>query len=288
MRITNKHNLPESIVRAVERHDHKGADYSATQLLNPPRILHLTRRHEDELTQDVSERLWALRGSAIHSIAERGEGYEQYSEIYMEQEISGVQVSGTADLYDIPTETLYDFKDTSVWTIIFGSRLEDWERQVNIYAYLMRQEGYEVQDAQIIAFMRDWQKSKAKFDPNYPQDSVAVFTIPVWTEEEQYAYLVSRVATMESCKDTPDEALPFCSDSERWKKETKHAVMKEGRKSAVKVHDVKEYALKQAEELGPNHYVQTRPGEAKRCAEYCDVSRFCNQYQEELNEREDG
>lgn len=73
--MTNKNNLNEAIVRAVQRDWYSGTgeerDYSVTQLLNPVRIVHLMKRHKSEIQEDVSDKLWLLMGSAMHAILER-------------------------------------------------------------------------------------------------------------------------------------------------------------------------------------------------------------------------
>ena len=54
MKLTNKYNLPEDVVKALSHSTYKAGDgsYSATTLLKPPRIVHLERRHYEEIEQD--------------------------------------------------------------------------------------------------------------------------------------------------------------------------------------------------------------------------------------------
>jgi hypothetical protein len=78
--LTNKKNLNEAIVRAVQRNWYAGfgekRDYSVTQLLVPPKIFHLMNRHKDEIEEDVSEKMFMLMGSAMHAILERANDYD--------------------------------------------------------------------------------------------------------------------------------------------------------------------------------------------------------------------
>jgi hypothetical protein len=73
-----------------------------------------------------------------------------------------------------------------------------------------------------------------------------------------------------------------------WEKPSTYAVMKEGRKTAVRVFDTKEEALNFISETYPtlkeayNINLVTRLGKRIRCEEYCNVSSFCSQYQEYL------
>ena len=67
----NKLNLPQPIVDAVKYDGHRKGDYSITELPKSPKELWLTRRHDDEIVVDVSDRLWVLMGNAIHSVLEK-------------------------------------------------------------------------------------------------------------------------------------------------------------------------------------------------------------------------
>jgi len=77
--------------------------------------------------------------------------------------------------------------------------------------------------------------------------------------------------------------LPLCSDEEQWAKPTVYAVMKEGRKSALKLCSSEEEARTLLDEKGT--YLQVRPGEKTRCESYCQVRDFCEQYQREKEGR---
>ncbi|MEW5724152.1 MAG: hypothetical protein AB1896_13665, partial [Thermodesulfobacteriota bacterium] len=69
------------------------------------------------------------------------------------------------------------------------------------------------------------------------------------------------------------------------------AVMKEGRKSALRVLPTMEEAIAWSVENGlaetvaeeivwkKGHRIVTRPGQSIRCESYCAVSGFCNQFQ---------
>ena len=72
MRITNHHNLSAPIVKALSRDDYtRGASHrSVTQLIDSPRIRILRERHWDELTEDISEKMWSVLGTAVHRIFE--------------------------------------------------------------------------------------------------------------------------------------------------------------------------------------------------------------------------
>ena len=72
MKLTNKHNLPQTFVNVLKRPTYsKGrANLSVTQLINSPKIVALTQRFQDELEEDVSDMVWSLFGSAVHAVLE--------------------------------------------------------------------------------------------------------------------------------------------------------------------------------------------------------------------------
>ena len=84
MKITNKYNLPYGFVKAVstERHNAENC-ISATTLLQGVKQIILTDRHWNELEDDVSERIWAIFGSAVHLLME-SEGENEFIELSAE------------------------------------------------------------------------------------------------------------------------------------------------------------------------------------------------------------
>jgi hypothetical protein len=278
MQITNNNKLPESLVRAVESHGHKGGDYSASMMMEPARIVWLKKRHRNEMSEDVTERLWALFGTAIHQVIADHATDNEIAEGYLTTKVMGKTFSGSADVYE-KNGTITDWKTDSVWTIIYGSRDKERESQLNAYAYLYRRAGFEVNKIQIISLLRDWSKSKAKFDKDYPQSQVVVKEYPLWSMEQADTYFCDRVKYYESFKDTPDDELPECSMSDKWQDETKHALMKEGRKSAIKLYTDKAEAESALSEKDNKHYIDIRESTPRRCEDYCSCNVFCNQYQ---------
>lgn len=75
MQITNKKNLPEGIVKAVENdyYDKGDAKFSVTGLLQPPQLRRLFALNIDNITIDASEEIWKLFGSAVHHILDRAQ-----------------------------------------------------------------------------------------------------------------------------------------------------------------------------------------------------------------------
>jgi hypothetical protein len=67
---------------------------------------------------------------------------------------------------------------------------------------------------------------------------------------------------------------PTCTDEDRWKKEDSFAVMKTGRKTAMRVLSTLPEAKQWMTQNGGTH-VDIRKGEYTRCENYCNVSTFC-------------
>lgn len=271
MKITNKHNLPQPIVNAIKKDDHVGGFLSASQFNKSPRQFWLEKRHE--ATRDASDCIWAIFGTAFHKVLEEGLGEKDHlGEHYLVHSIGDKLVSGTCDLFC--GDKIIDYKTISVWSIIYDSHRSDWEKQLNVYAWLWRKaQKKQVKALEIVGFLRDWSRGKAN-DPSYPQKQVVVIPVELWSDEKQDKFVEETVAKMLKYENTPDNALPFCTDEERWYTGDKWALMKQGRKSAVKLYD-DEGACRAAVD-NDKLYVQHRPGEAKRCA-YCDAAEFCNQ-----------
>jgi hypothetical protein len=280
MILTNQHNLPDSIVNAIRNdpYDSGDSDYTATQLINPPRIVHLSKRHAAELTEDAMDGLWRLLGQAMHAILERGQPDNAFTEERIFLDVLGRKISGATDLYH-DGGLLRDYKVTSAWTIVFGDRLHDWEKQLNILAHLFRSQGFPVTGLEAVVILRDWSQSKAKADSGYPQQPMLIVPLELWTPEYTEEWIKLRVGDLIAAESLTDDALPACLPDEMWERPTKYAAMKTGRKSAVRVCDTEPEALRYVAEHKATHVVK-RTGERVRCAEYCVAAPFCPQYRE--------
>ena len=283
MKLSNHQNLPEPLVRAVQwsDRDREGCDYTVTELLRPARQVALEQIHRDEITEDVSDRLWLLLGSAGHHVLERasnGKGIVEERAI-TEVEVDGVRfvVGGQID-YGVSDTTLWDYKFTSVWAAKEGPR-PDWIAQLNIYRWLAKFYGVAFDKLQIVAIFRDWSKPKASREPDYPQSQVKVMDLPLWRDDTTEQFIIDRIRAHEAAKAT----LPDCSPEEMWEKPEKWALMKVGGKRAIKLFDSHEELFKEYDKIGLSNYpyrAERRPAERMRCSSYCAVANFCEQWQE--------
>ena len=283
MKITNKLDLPTPFVDAVSR-DYEYVDkrYSVTSLLKGYREILLTRRHFGEIEQDVADSIWLILGTAVHKILEESkEEFDELKETKIYYEFpNGYTLSGQQDLYSESKKRITDYKTGSVWKVIFDD-WDDYRKQCLYYGLLFRKIGFEVTNAEIVMILKDYSKAKAKSDPNYPEYPVYIkhfdFTEEEFKEAEEE--IINKFSEIAALENVSDDELPLCTKEERWATEDKFAVMKKGNKRAVKVCD----SQKEAQEYldsGKGDYIEQRPGEDKKCPEYCSCCKFCSYWRE--------
>lgn len=283
MKITNIYNLPQPLVDAVTKeYQYKPKQYSVTALLKGSCQAVLERRYGHLVEQDVSEMIWALFGSAVHSILENAQETDsQLKENYLVIDVNGYKLSGIFDLYDEKTKTVTDYKTATAWKVIFDD-WDDYRQQTLMYAYMLRKIGFECDKGEIVAILKDHSKAKAKTDKNYPKLPVykKQFTFTEKDFEEIEKFILSKFIDISVAEDTDTDKLEPCSPKERWETPTKYAVKKEGRKTALKVCESKEQAEMyiEAKGLDSKHYIEERKGECKRCNDYCSVNIYCPFY----------
>jgi hypothetical protein len=279
MKFTNRLNLPQALADAVtnDPYDNGGAWRSVTQLISPPRLVQLKKVHDDEIEEDVSDRIYSLYGQIVHQILQRSNTKDIVEErVFTTQR--GKSISGGFDVLQLHEGRLIDWKFSTVWKAI-GNH-EEWTAQVNLLALLFRRKGMDINFLEIILLMRDHSKPRARREGEYPQLPVKRIPLPIWTRSEQECYLDHRVELHLKA----EEELPLCTASERWAKPNIYAVMKKGNKHAIKggVCSTRE----EAEELvkkDADRFLEVRPGENTRCLDYCVASKFCSQHQQEVS-----
>ena len=289
MKVTNNLRLPEAFVKAVsvERHNKAGC-YSATTLNKGTKEIILQERHWEEFTTDASDNVWAVWGVAVHELFEKIQD-DNFHEEKFDIEVSQSHVTGIVDSYDMEKGIINDWKTASVYKVMYAD-FDDWYKQGMTYAWLLTQSGLDVKRCRFIALLKDHSKSKAKIDKNYPPSPVFVYEFEVTPEDLDVTgkRIYAKVCEIEKAENLSDDEIAPCTAEERWADNDKWAVMKNGRKSAVRVFDTKIDAERCVKEMGNNHYVEHRPAISKKCGEYCLCKDFCNFYksqQEVENER---
>ena len=287
--VTNKFNLPETFERFQKKNSHSsgGADITVTSLIDSPQVFRLRREYSSQRVEDVSDNVMSIIGTAVHKVMEEGAPAHYIVEERMHATVDGLRISGAIDI-QIPNEdnssfTISDYKTCSSMNLSYNpSGKPEWTAQLNSYAALARLNGKSVHALEVIAICRDWTRSGTKRYNNYPESAVVRIEIPLWDEKKAYAYLEERVAQHTG------GANIQCSDEETWLKGSRWAVMKEGRKSAVRLFDSEGEAASFIEETSRNFPINKsnpvltmieRPGEATRCeGNYCGVRDWCKQY----------
>lgn len=268
MNLTNLHGLPDALVNAVRNDPYtSGGDISVTKLIDAPQRRTLYKKYREFVVEDVSERIWSLMGQAVHTVLERA-GTNALVEKRLYADIGGWSVSGQFDRLHLGDATLQDYKVCSVYK---ASGDLGWERQLNCLRWLAHKNGLQVDRLQVVAIFRDWKQSEAKRNPNYPPRNVMVIEVPTWSLEQAEQYIAERVAAHRSSEQGEQVE---CSEDERWYSGTSFALMKDGGKRAKKVAPTKE----ELGEIPPGHSIVERPGLNRRCADYCEVAPFCEQY----------
>ena len=295
MKFTNASNLPKSIERAVINDPYESnSDISTTRLIAPPRIRVLQKRNWDLLQEDVSDRIFSLLGQSIHHVIERGKTRKELAEkrLYFKDTkiTNGWKLSGAFDLLNRDGH-LIDFKTTSSWAVVNALKEPkvDWENQLNVLDFLCRKNPKElinytthikVKRLSVMAILRDWSKMQVMRSDNYPKKQVVMIPIRRWAEEEQDNYVKERIKIHQNAEKA--SKLPLCTATERWRREDKYAVMKSGRKSAVRLLDTeaeaKQFLISQNMVEGKGCSIVLRKGEDVRCQHYCSVNQFCDYY----------
>jgi hypothetical protein len=283
MLITNKLNLPEGFVKAAstEKHNAPGT-LSATTLIQGIKQIILMDRHWDELEDDVSERIWAIFGSAVHSLM-ISEGKYDFTEQQMDYQVGGITVTGTIDNYNMKHGILCDYKTASVTKVKFKD-FNDWYMQGMIYAWLLTKNKFPVTKCRFIALLKDHSKTDAMRDSQYPAVPVFIYEFPVTIQGlfKIGIFIKNKVSEYQRFIALEDDAIMPCTPEERWDRPPKFAVMKNGVKRAVRLFDRQEEADLLAGTKGQGHYVEFRKGESVRCRNYCLCRQFCNYYRESV------
>jgi hypothetical protein len=293
MRVTNNYGLPETITNVLARPQYsKGkANLSVTELMSSPRIVQLKRKHWEELTEDASEMVWSLFGTAIHNILEHGKDEHHIVEERVFTVVDGFTISGAIDLQEVYEDgtVLSDYKTTSAYSVV--NQKIDWEYQLNCYAYLLHKaKGVTIKKLQIVAIVRDWARRDTVRE-GYPKAPIVVIDIPLWPVERQEAYIKQRIHLQESAFFDIEvgSEVAECTPEEMWEKPEYFAVKKDGGVRAKSVHEKREdaeRALAQANEKakkGETFLIEHRPGARTRCEGFCQVAAFCSQHKKYLS-----
>jgi hypothetical protein len=265
---------------------------SVTNLVSAPRIARLIALHRSELPSNaprydggrlVTPDTWAVYGTALHSTLERAARAADPAPLLVEHRletevsVEGVlwKVSGKLDVFEADL-TLWDWKSTSAYTVSEGRTGKgEWACQLNTLAWLLARNGHpKPRKLAVWGFWKDWSQKMADRDASYPQDDEGPVDVPLWTDDEQHAYVLDRLRLHEAAR----HSLPECSPEERWAKDAGFAVLKSAKSvRAERVLPTRQDAERYRDELlGGKGLIEERPGTSTRCLRYCPAKSVCD------------
>lgn len=291
---------------------------SATSLIKPLKQFIMSRRVPyQEQVNDLSDFIASRLGHAIHDSVEKAWllGYQkalkklgwsdedieririnppqEYPDtksnaiipVYLEQRFFRVfsehlVISGQADL--IIEGQLNDMKSTSTFSYTKGSKNKDYQLQGSIYRWL-RPDLITKDTIRIQFIFTDWQRFKAKIDPNYPQQRVLEEEIPLMSLSETEAWINHKIGLLYKYQDVPEESLPRCSDEDLWRSDPVYKYYSDPQKAreggrATRVFSSFGEAMNFRSNKGKGEVV-TIPGQVKACI-YCPAFDICQQRKE--------
>jgi hypothetical protein len=311
--LTNKNNLPLPLFLAIKNDTYEArGDISTTTLIDSPHVRVL--RKYNEYTEDASENIWALNGQAIHSVVERvGTGFEE-TRFMPEKKLliktSGieyqrvVEVSGTSDLIEITKDgrvILHDFKNIFVWVAKQGttsSTYKKWIKQLNIYVYMIKEcLNMQVNEIYVHAFIRDWNRNKSEYTPDYPEYPAMTFSIPIYSHSSILDYIKRRIDAHFIHEDNYKRGFKVseCEPEDRWSRPTVWKMIRLGKKRSLKNFTIRDdadeenakvYYKTKSQEYG-DLTIEKVPGEDVRCVNYCPVSSHCHYYQKVYGDKKE-
>lgn len=302
MGLTGLKNFSEPIQNALMNDSYQGGlltDISATGLIDSPRIKYLRKLYSHEITENASRRIAALLGTAFHQLMEENSPDDWIKEERFYAEVDGLMLSGQIDaVVPIKKKNLGDnpvvIRDYKVITAYKAqSGMKDYERQGNIYGYLLRRNGYTPISFVIEAVIKDWKESFALRDENYPQLPIVEYEYPIWSFDQSEQYIKERL----KLHFPKDDTIPECSDEEMWSSESKFEAKKKGHKKATKLFDSERDANNWIADQDHRSTKGTtfedwdiiqRQSERRRCeGNWCNVSEYCDQFKK-YKEKKDG
>lgn len=290
MKITNNLGFPswlhDVLAWCFGQYERGTADFTVTELASPVLQRKLQKAHDKDIEQDISQIVDLVIGKAVHLFFETALRTLGIEHIEFERRLTGtykvggkaVAVSGQFDAYDTKTRTLWDFKVVKAYAAKMGPK-QDYVAQLNAYSSLIAQTGKPVPTSlKNLYIIKDWSADDALRDPEYPKAPLIVIDIPMLSPVEADAWIVGRIAEHQA-------GDSICSAEEMWERPGVLAVMKDGRKAAVKLFEIGEEEAANERAKAEKGYVVIRPGRRLRCERYCSAAKFCSEWQKFQGEK---
>jgi len=274
-------------------YDRLGSDVSVTELLDSPRIVYLKNKFRSQIVKpDLNNLIPSLVGMGLHDGLQRYLKDESRVSGSWKVErklltvIDGIRVAGRFDALH-NNETLYDIKVTTAWKFM-KKDYEDWEKQLNAYAYMLLKDGITIKSLKIMGIVSDWQWKEVS-NIMYPQSRIQILEMKKWSLREMEEFMRSRVKVFSTLKSLT--GLPLCTTTERWAGAPAYKLYRtNSAKRATKLFPSRcraeaylDACLSRDPDKWKDGYIKkTAATPWKRCEGYCDVKDFCDQYKNKI------
>lgn len=298
MTLTNIDVFPIPVQRFLTTDTYDGGsmtDISATRLIDSPRISRLRSEYSHEIVEDAKRRIAAALGTSFHKLMEEYAPDDWVVEERFYATIKDKIISGQIDALepieknkakkifgkDVPNPVVVqDWKVITAFKAKTG--MADYERQGNIYAHLVRKNGYTPISFVIWALIKDFKESEAQRNIEYPQLPIMKYEYPLWDEKKIEEYIEQRVDLHFS------EEMPECSEEEMWTTATKWEAKKKGHSRPTKLFDEEREAYSWIADQDhratrgttyEDWYISKRASSRRRCeGNWCNVAEYCDQF----------
>jgi hypothetical protein len=206
--------------------------------------------------------------------------------VYLEQrELKEVVVQGqtwtVGGKFDMIADgQLNDFKSTSVYSWIKGTRDADHRLQGSLYRWLNPLKVTE-DYIRINYIFTDWSKAQSQ-TAGYPDQRVKHKDIPLMSIQETEAWIKWKLSEVAKYSKLPEDQIPQCTDEELWRSAPQYKYYSDPAKAAdpaarsTRNFDDLSAANRFKAEKGGKGIVVTKPGEVKACG-YCAAFNGCTQ-----------
>lgn len=296
--------LPIQVWLAADAYEGKNDNthISATTLLKDSHKIVLENQIENEL--DISDEgllnmFASRRGTAIHSALEniwtndtlRNKALDALGlkelkerivinkhkenpnqiEIWLEQRayktIDNMTVNGQFDM--VMDGQVVDYKNTSVFTYMHGSKVEDYKLQGSIYRWL-NPDLITNDKIKIIYIMHDWTSRDAKINPNYPQTPIIAVDYYLYSLDSTENFIKNKIQEINN-GGAPECVASLKLSDPVWQYFSKPD-SKKASKNFTNQTDANHYMLTKSK-----GFIKMKPRVATGC-KYCKARSICKQY----------
>ena len=271
MKVTNKHNLPEPLVVLAKKNAFKvNVDpnkLSVSDFLKGDGEVVLTKAIGEDREIDAADQISVMLGTAIHKMIE--DVTESGAEQYLSAVINGTKITGKVDFLDKENAKIHDYKTCKAKKIVDQS-FEDWKEQGVAYAWLASENEIVIKSVEFHGLIKDWDKTKARFDRNYPQSPIYSYVVTVLPSDLK-AFEEEAIRKSDVVRNALSTRIfPVCSEKHRWYTGTRYAVKSSG-SGVDAVYD----SLEQAKRHYPPGEIVKKSGRNMKCEMFCPVSDRC-------------